>query len=162
MRSLPAIVVMILLALAADVSALALTGGARADKEIHALLNRYARAYERKDLETIMAMIASKPEPIFVYPGPEGLRVGRSQIKAAYERDFSKFQSAKIDYTSISVGSRGRIAWFASEWVATVDMDGQELTIPARWTAVLEKRHGKWLFVQSHFTYDPVAPKERG
>jgi uncharacterized protein (TIGR02246 family) len=162
MRSLHAIVVMLLLVLAADVSALALTAEARAEKEIRDLLNRYARAYERKDVVTIMAMIAPTPDAIFVYPGPEGLHVGRSQIKAVYERDFSRFLSATIDYTSISVGSRGDVAWFTSEWVATADMGGRKLTIPARWTAVLEKRDGKWLFVQSHFTYDPQEPKGSG
>ena len=99
---------------------------------------------------------------IFVYPGPEGLHVGRSQIKAVLERDFSRFLSATIDYTSISVGSRNDVAWFASEWVATVDLGDRKRTIPARWTAVLERQNGNWLFVQSHFTYEPVKPKESG
>lgn len=162
MKFFHSVLVMTLLALAADVSAIALTAEAQAQKEIRALLNQYARAYERKDLDTIMGMIAPGPDTVFVYPGPGGLHVGRSQIKAGYERDFAKFVSATIDYTSVSIGARGSLAWFASEWVTTIDLGDGEFTIPARWTAVLEKRNGKWLFVQSHFGYEPVEPKESG
>ena len=160
MRSLNAIVVIALLVLAGGVSGLAQTAEAQAQQEISDLLNRYARAYERKDVETIMAMIAPGPNTVFVYPGPGGLYVGKSNIKTVYERDFAKFVSATIDSTSVSIEARGKVAWFASEWVATLDMGDGEVTIPARWTAVLEKRNGKWLFVQSHFSYEPVEPKE--
>jgi uncharacterized protein (TIGR02246 family) len=162
MRSFYAIVVIALLVLAGGVSGLAQTAEAQARQEIRDLLTRYARAYERKDIETIMAMIAPGPDTIFVYPGPGGLHVGKSAIKAVYERDFAKFVSATIDYTSLSIRVRGKVAWFTSEWVATIDTGDGEVTIPARWTAVLEKRNGKWLFVQAHFSYEPVEPKERG
>jgi uncharacterized protein (TIGR02246 family) len=161
MRSFYAVVIMTVLVLAANLAAAAgPTADAQTGKEIRDVLSRYARAYERKDLEAIVGMLAPGPDTTFVYPGPGGLHVGRSQIKAGFERDFEKFVSATIDYTSISTGSRGSVAWFVSEWVSTVDTGDGEFTIPARWTGVLEKRNGKWLFVLSQFSYEPVQPKE--
>jgi ketosteroid isomerase-like protein len=40
-----------------------------------------------------------------------------------------------------------------------VKAGGQEMALPGRMTAVLEKRGDKWLFVQSHFSL-PAAGQE--
>ncbi len=133
-----------------------------AETEIGNMLTTYARAYERKDLDTIMSLVAENPVPIFVDARTDGRNVGLEEIRAGYAADFARFQSAKVDFTWLAVESKGPVAWFASEWVADVDTGNGRVTVPARWTAVLRKKGGKWLFVQSHFSYTRSGSSTEG
>jgi uncharacterized protein (TIGR02246 family) len=122
------------------------------EKEVKEFLDNYSKAYEKKDLAAIMAMIAPDAEVVFVDPGPKGLYVGTDQIKKSYENDFAQFKSLSTKYTSVSVGAKGDLAWFAAESVSAVELGDEKLNVPARWTGLLEKREGKWMLIQSHFS----------
>ena len=41
-----------------------------------------------------------------------------------------------------------------------MDLGDEKLDLPARWSGVLEKRGGKWLLVQSHFSFSDLEPEE--
>jgi ketosteroid isomerase-like protein len=58
------------------------------------------------------------------------------------------------------VSAAGNVAWAAADAVFKATVAGQELSLPARVTAVLEKRGDQWLVVQSHFSLP--APGEEG
>jgi hypothetical protein len=42
-----------------------------------------------------------------------------------------------------------------------VVIDKEKTTVPAQWSGVLEKRGGKWLIVQSHFSF-PIEEQVEG
>lgn len=122
------------------------------EKEVKAFLDDYAKAYEKKDLAAVMAMVAPDANVVVVDPGPKGRYVGPEQIKKSFENDFGQFKSMTSKYTWISVGAKGDLAWFAAESMSAVDMGEDKFNVPARWTGLLEKRQGKWLLIQSHFS----------
>jgi uncharacterized protein (TIGR02246 family) len=122
------------------------------EKEVKEFLENYSKAYEKKDLAAVMAMIAPDANVVFVDPGPKGRYVGPDQIKKSYENDFAQFKSLITKYTWVSVAGKGDLAWFAADSISAVDMGEEKLNVPARWTGLLEKRQGKWLLIQSHFS----------
>lgn len=136
------------------------------EKEVKEFLENYSKAYEKKDLAAVMAMIAPDADVVFVDPGPKGRYVGPDQIKKSYEDDFMQFKSLSTKYTWVSVAGKGDLAWFAADSISAVDMGEEKLNVPARWTGLLEKRQGKWLLIQSHFSVvepemEPEAEPEK-
>jgi ketosteroid isomerase-like protein len=64
-------------------------------------------------------------------------------------------------YGWISVSGAGNVAWAAVDAVFHMAADGQEMSMPARITAVFEKRGEDWLIAQSHFSF-PAMNQEPG
>lgn len=123
------------------------------EKEIKDFLDRYSKAYEKKDVEAIMAMIGPDADVAFVDSDSERPVLGPALIKAAYEREFAQVKAASIKFPWVAVGSKGDVAWFTAQCQADVDTGDGKMTVPAHWTAVLEKLDGKWLLMQSHLSF---------
>ncbi len=130
------------------------------EKEVKDWLNAYAKAYEKKDLNALMSMIAPDATTVFVDSDPQGRHVGADAIKNAYQTEFGQIQSVVLEYTWLSASSKGDLAWFATELTAKVDLGKEKFQVPGRWTGVLEKRGGKWLIIQSHFSYTASDEEE--
>jgi uncharacterized protein (TIGR02246 family) len=126
------------------------------EKEIKAVLDAYAAAFEKKDVSAIMSLFATDSNVFFVDSDTEQPFSGIDKIREAYTRDFSNMESATLKYSGALVGSKGDVAWFATGISANVTVEGEKMTVPAQWSAVLEKRGGKWLIVQSHFSFPAV------
>lgn len=135
---------------------LALAADPGVEKEVKALLDTYATAFEKKDVAAVMSLFAPDTNVAFVDSDTELPFSGSDKIREAYTRDFSHMESATLKYSGTIVGSKGDMAWFATAIRASVVVDGEKMTVPAQWSAVLEKRGGKWLIVQSHFSF-PAA-----
>ncbi len=143
-----------------SVSAFAADPPAQIEKEVKDWLDAYAKAYEKKDLNALMSMIAPDASTVSVDSGPEGRHVGADAIKKAYQAEFGQIQSVVLKYTWLSASAKGDLAWFATELTAKVDLGKEKFAVPGRWTGVLEKRGGKWLLVLSHFSYTDQDEKE--
>ena len=59
----------------------------------------------------------------------------------------------------ITLSPQGGAAWFATVLTDCAVVRGSGRCFTSRWTGVLEKRDGRWLFVQEHFSL-PVEPAE--
>jgi ketosteroid isomerase-like protein len=130
------------------------------EKEVKDWLNVYAKAYEKKDLNALMSMISPDPTTVSVDSDPQGRHIGIDAIKKAYQAEFDQTQSVVLEYTWLSAGSKGDLAWFATELTAKVDLGKEKFQVPGRWTGVLEKREGKWMMIMSHFSYIAQDEKE--
>jgi ketosteroid isomerase-like protein len=126
---------------------------AKTDQEVKDFLAQYEAAYEKKDLGAIMKMIAPGAEVVFFEADEKGRYVGAGEIKSAYENSLKQVKSIKGEYKWTSVGSKGDVAWFATEVLFNVDIGQDKFKQLGRWTGVLEKKNGKWLLVQSHFSF---------
>ncbi|HMK35827.1 MAG TPA: nuclear transport factor 2 family protein [Desulfomonilaceae bacterium] len=129
------------------------------EREVKAVLDAYASAFGKKDVSAIMALIAPDQNVVFIDSEVELPFSGMEKIKESYTRDFSRMESGSLTYSNTSVGSKGDVAWFATGITATVVVDKESMSVPAQWSGVLEKRGGKWLIVQSHFSFP--APDEQ-
>jgi ketosteroid isomerase-like protein len=139
---------------------------AQTEAEVKAALEAYAKAYAAKDIKGAMDLIAPDAETSFTgCEGDESLYVGFDQVKKGHEQDFSEAKSIRAEVTPVAIGVKGDVAWFSARMVFHWDTGAKKLLYPGRWTGVLEKRDGKWLFVQSHFSLpteglpDPDANK---
>lgn len=151
-KSLVFILILAVLAAAAN-SVRAEDAAADTESQVKNLLTRELKAFCSKDIEAIMAMISPEPDVVFLDVAPNGRYVGKDQIRQAYLKDFHEFKSATAEIKWAAVSSRGDIAWFAAEISATVDTEHGAIPAPTRWSGVVEKKDGKWLFVQSQLSY---------
>ena len=135
---------------------------AKTDQEIKDFLTQYEAAYEKKDLGALMKLIAPGAEVVFFEADEKGRYVGPDQIKAAYENSLKQVKSIKGEYKWTSVGSKGDVAWFATEVSFDVDTGEDKFKQLGRWTGVLEKKDGKWMLLQSHFSFpEQDGPPEK-
>ena len=123
------------------------------EAEVKAALHGYATAYAAKDIKGVMDLIAPDAETVFTgCEGGESLVVGFDQVRTAHEHDFSEAKSIRTECTPVAIGAKGDVAWFSARLVLHWDTGTKKLLYAGRWTGVLEKRDGKWLFVQAHFS----------
>lgn len=153
--SLPLVLVLILggHVLAAD---------AQIEKEIQETLKKYSEAYEKRDIKAIMSFFSTDPGVILIDGISEFPVVGQEQIKTTFERDFSQIQASRIEFTKTFVHGKAETAWFTTSLIGHIKVENQESPIPALWSGVMQKIDGKWVIVQSHFSYVPIVEFEEG
>jgi ketosteroid isomerase-like protein len=59
------------------------------------------------------------------------------------------------------VSEAGSVAWVAGRASVQARVEGQDLILAGRFTAVLEHRDDRWLLVQTHFSL-PAAEQAEG
>src|SRR5271157_2485365 len=135
---------------------------AKTEQEVKDFLNKYGAAYDKKDVGALMKMIAPEASVVFFEADDKGRYVGPNEISAAYKDNLKQVKSIKGEYKWTSVGSKGDVAWFATEVLFNVDTGEDKFKQLGRWTGVLEKKDGKWLLVQSHFSFpEQDGPPEK-
>ncbi len=127
---------------------------------VMAVLNKISECYAKRDLEGLLALFAPDSDNVMYGTGADEKRIGLAEFKAQAERDWSQAESASIAYGWTSVSASGNVAWAAADAAFNLKAGGQEMSLPARLTAVLEKRGDKWLIVQSHFSFPAAAQAE--
>ena len=128
---------------------------------VKAVLDKVTEGYARRDLTLLLSAFAPDPDVVMYGTGADEKRIGQAGIQAQAERDWSQTQSASITYDWTSVSCAGSVAWVATDTSFSLKADGQEMTLPASITFVLEKRGEQWLIVQGHFSF-PAAGQGEG
>ena len=128
----------------------------KADKgieaEVRATLEEMAKMYSKKDVEAVMRFYAPDPDLVVFGTGKDELARGLDQLREGYERDFEQAESIAMSFDWLSVSAVGDIAWFASEISWEAQVSGEAITLPGRFTGVMEKRGGNWIILQAHFS----------
>lgn len=136
----------------------------QADQRTHeavvAVLNHMADAYRARDPEGLKAVLGSDADVFMFGTGADEKRVGWDQIRTQAERDWSQAESAQIRFSDIRVSSAGNVAWTSADATFEFTAGGQSTSMPARMTATLENRHGRWLLMQSHFSFAAAGQPE--
>jgi ketosteroid isomerase-like protein len=128
---------------------------------VQATLQQWKDAYSQRDLDGALAVIAPDADVVGIGTGPDEWRVGPEAFKAQLERDFAQSEALSVDYEPLVVSEAGSVAWVAGRARVRARVEGQELTLAGRFTAVLEQRAGRWLLVQTHFSL-PAAQQAEG
>jgi ketosteroid isomerase-like protein len=120
--------------------------------------------YPEKNQERLFAAIAQDPSFFIFHPDSKSTIVGFDSFRNLVEKVFMnpafKATGSDIRDLRIDLSRSGDVAWFS----AILDDYGESNGKPyawmnTRWTGVLEKRQGKWLMVQMHFSF---ASDEKG
>lgn len=129
--------------------------------EVKAVLARFADAYARRDLEALMACVATDDDMVMYGTGADEKRVGPKEIEAQAQRDWDQTESAAMQFDTTAVSAAGNVAWAAVDGAFELRAGGQIMKMPARASIVLEKRGGKWLIVHAHFSM-PAGGQQAG
>jgi ketosteroid isomerase-like protein len=123
-------------------------------------MDKVAEGYAQRDLQRFRAAFAPDPDVVMFGTGADEKRVGLDEIEVQAKRDWSQSDSTALAFGWTSVSAAGPVAWLAADVAFRLTADGQELEIPGRLTAVLEKRGEEWLIVQAHFSAPGTAQAE--
>jgi ketosteroid isomerase-like protein len=134
---------------------------AKTEAEIKALLTRLTDSYEKRDLEGFMACFAPDPDTVLYGTGADEKRIGPAEIQIQAQRDWDQTEAISMAFGWTSVSAAGPVAWAAIDGSFNIRAGGQEFTIPARVSFVLERRDDRWLIVHSHSSA-PAAGQEEG
>jgi ketosteroid isomerase-like protein len=128
---------------------------------VEATLRQWADAYTARDLDQVLALIAPDDDVVGIGTGQDEWRVGLEAFRAQIERDFSQAEALSVEYEPLVVSEAGSVAWVAGRASVQARVDGQDLGLDGRLTAVLEHRDNRWLLVQTHFSL-PAAEQAEG
>ncbi|HEX5881078.1 MAG TPA: nuclear transport factor 2 family protein [Actinomycetota bacterium] len=128
---------------------------------VEATLRQWADAYSKRDLDRALALIAPDDDVVGIGTGHDEWRVGPEEFKAQVERDFSQAEALSVAYEPLVVSEAGPVAWVAGRVSVQARVDGQDLSLAGRFTAVLERRDDRWLLMQTHFSL-PAAEQAEG
>jgi ketosteroid isomerase-like protein len=127
---------------------------------VQATLQQWKDAYTQRDLDRALAVIAPDDDVVGIGTGPDEWRVGPEEYRAQIERDFAQSEALSLNYEPLVVSEAGPVAWVAGRATVQARIDGQDLTLTGRFTAVLEQRGDRWLLMQTHFSL-PAASRPR-
>jgi ketosteroid isomerase-like protein len=125
---------------------------AETEAEVKSVLDRFAKDYENRDIDDLLSLFAPDSDVVMFGTGADEKRVGLVEIRKQAERDWSRSDATAIKFGQTSISAAGSVAWLATDATFMVRFDGQEYNLDGRATGVLEKRDGKWLLVQGHFS----------
>ncbi len=117
-----------------------------------AVLEQFRHAYAHRDMERLLAVFAPDPDVVLYGTGADEKRVGLAEIQQQAERDWAQAESSTFEWGWSSVSAAGSVAWMAADMVIQASVGGQEVQLPLRFTAVLERRGAQWLCVQAHLS----------
>jgi hypothetical protein len=111
---------------------------------------------KEKDFDLLYSIISNDSNYLEIDPGP-GIIAGFSQFKkneAVWRDNGFKAIGYKTHDLKISVSESGTVAWYYCILDDINEWKGQPASwMNTRWTGVLEKRKGKWVIVQMHFSF---------
>ena len=120
--------------------------------EVKAALDTWANSYIQRDIERLLSCIAPDVDVVMFGTGVDEKRIGLTEIRAQAERDWAQTDAAAFNLENLMVSSAGSVAWVSSDATFRVELGGEAMAFPARFTGVFEKRSEKWLVVQAHFS----------
>lgn len=121
--------------------------------------------FATKDFELAFSTVADDPDFFYFSPdskttvhGIEALK----EISAVWRDPGAKYVSHEIHDLRIHLHPSGEVAWYS----AILDDCGEYNGKPGcwkdtRWTGVLEKRNGRWVIMQMHFSFAADHVRER-
>jgi ketosteroid isomerase-like protein len=129
--------------------------------EVKAALDNLVDSYASRDIKRLLSCIAPDTDVIMYGTGVDEKRLGLAGIQVQAERDWAQTDAGSFILNEPMISAAGTIAWVSSDIVFRVELGGQAMAFPGRFTGVLEKRGDRWLVVQAHFSL-PAAGQAEG
>jgi len=133
---------------------------AKTEADVTDTLNKFANAYGQRNMDSILALLSPDPDVVVTGTGVDEKRTGFSEIKLQIERDWSQSEAISMKIVPRIVSMAGKVAWVTADLAFHVKASGQETSIQARLTTVLEQRGKNWLIAQYHSSLPAAGQKE--
>ena len=111
-----------------------------------------------KDVDLLYRSVAQDADFFIFHPDSRSTITGFEAFKGMAEKVFMndafKATGFEVRDLRINLSRSGTAAWFSAILDDHGEWDGKPSSwINARWTGVLEKRDGRWVIVQMHFSF---------
>jgi len=112
--------------------------------------------FENKDFDLLFSVVAHDPNYVSVHPTDNVIR-GFEQFKKnseVFKNPEFKYVRHELKDLAINLSKSGDTAWYYCVLDDINTWNGEPANWEnARWTGVLEKREGRWVIVQQHFSF---------
>jgi uncharacterized protein (TIGR02246 family) len=133
-----------------EVANAAMKADARTEAAVMAVLNLFSDTCARRNLEDVVGLFAPDAD-IVVVASETGQRwSGAKEVKAFFERLFSRPLAYSFSWDWYWVWSAGSVAWVMTEGAEHLKGEHQHASFPYRMSAVLERRREEWRLVLLH------------
>lgn len=110
-----------------------------------------------KNIELLFGTVADDPDLFIYHPDSGSTILGRAAFGLMVEQVFldDAFRAVKSEIKDLRVhlSDCGHVAWFSCLLDDLGEWKGQPIVwIDCRWTGVLEKKGGRWVIMQMHFS----------
>lgn len=111
-----------------------------------------------KDIERLFSIVAQDEDFFIFHPDSKSTISGFSAFKEMGEREWMNEAFKATDFAirdlRMKISESGTAAWYSCHLDDHAEWNGKPGGWEnARWTGVLEKRKGKWVIVQMHFSF---------
>jgi uncharacterized protein (TIGR02246 family) len=126
----------------------------KSNQEIRAVYDAWAKAFEAKDLDGIMAVYAPGDALVAYDVVPPLQYVGKDSYRKDYQEFLAMYEGPiKVEYRDLRIMSSGDVGFIhAVERMSGTLKNGQKSDIWLRATSGLRKINGKWLIVHDHIS----------
>jgi len=119
----------------------------------------------KKDKELLFSLMLQDTSFFIYHPTNSGTIKGfeafRNLAENVFMKDAFKATGYEVKDLRINISSNGDVAWWSCMLDDFGEWNGESTSwINARWTGVMEKRDGKWVIAQMHFSFGTDAEKE--
>ena len=133
------------------------------EQAIKNLFDRFSAAVKARDINAIMSFYAPGDQLVYFDAFPPRQYNGAAAYRKAYEGFFTAYPgpvTSAIGPLHIETSGDLGFAHGVDKWIAT-GADGKPLEVVLRFTSVLRRSNGTWLFVHEHLSVpvDPVTGK---
>jgi uncharacterized protein (TIGR02246 family) len=120
---------------------------------VKAVVDRFPEIMEAEDLELLAQTFANDPNLMVFGTDAAERWIGYDALLESIQIQFASYEETDVTVRDqmITVHPSGEVAWFSEVMDWTVIAGGEEVALEGlRFTGVLEKRQGSWMFIQGH------------
>ena len=121
--------------------------------KVKSVVDQFEQVWETEDMALFSRIMAHDADMVNYGTDAAEHFVGWEVLKEAVEKMFPSLENTKITVKDqvIKVHPSGNVAWFSEVWDWDLVVEGKPVRSEGcRFTGVLEKRNGNWVFVQFH------------
>jgi ketosteroid isomerase-like protein len=117
---------------------------------VESTLDKVAEAFEERDLDKMMSLFSSDEDIIVIGTGADEKKVGKSEARSLFKRDWSQSEASSIVYNWKSISVEGKFAWATTEATFYARIGSREIHLPTRMTIIMKKLAKEWQIVHWH------------
>lgn len=128
------------------------------ETEVQGVINDSIGWALNKDKDRLFEIMAQDADFFIFHPDSKSTICGFKEFRELAERAWMKEAFKATDFSikdlRIKFSKSGTVAWYSAYLDDHAEWKGQRIGWDnARWTGVVEKRDGKWVIVQMHFSF---------
>jgi len=130
--------------------------------EVEKTINKAIDWALNKDIDGLFSAVAQDGNFFIFHPDSKSTIIGFEAFKSLSERVWMKEAFKATNYAindlRVTFAKMGNVAWYSCYLDDHAEWNGQPIGWDnCRWTGTLEKRSGKWVTVQMHFSFPKDA-----